>query len=118
MSLTFQKLAETNYDRATTWHPGGLSEWTVSDWAVAMAGECGEICDAVKKLNRLEIDLHSNNVRQPADREAAVKAIAQEIGDTLVYMDLLAQRLDLNLEDCVRDTFNRISVRENLPQRL
>lgn len=40
------------------------------------------------------------------------------IGDTVVYLDLLAQRLGLRLEDCVRDTFNRISEREGFPERI
>ena len=117
-SLSFRTVSKVNYERALLWHKGGLEEWTVSDWAVAMAGEAGEVCDAIKKLRRIECAVESNNVKQPANREVAIKAIAQEIGDTFVYLDLLAQRLGLPIEECIRETFNRISIREKMPQRL
>ncbi len=116
--LTFSHVSRTNLERALVWHKGGLEEWTVSDWGCAMGGEAGEVLDAIKKLRRIEEHVPSENVKQPPDREAAVKAIAQEIGDTFVYLDLLAQRLGLSIEDCIRNTFNRISDREHLPQRL
>lgn len=118
MALTFEEVARVSLERTLLWHNGGLEEWSVSDWGVAMVGEAGECCDAIKKLRRIECSVGSNNVKQPADREAAIRAIAQEIGDTFIYLDLLAQRLGLRTEDCVRDTFNRISVRERFPQRL
>src|SRR5262245_40821302 len=39
--LTFGKLSRVNLARCRRWHPGGLAEWSPSDWAVAMAGEAG-----------------------------------------------------------------------------
>ncbi len=116
--LTFEAVAKTNLERALIWHKGGLEEWSVSDWAVAVMGEAGEICDAIKKLRRIEEGVESKSKRQPLTKEEALKAIETEIGDTAVYLDLLAQRLGLSLEDCIRNTFNRISEREGLPQRL
>lgn len=116
--LTFDHFRSINLERALLWHKGGLQEWTVSDWAVATAGECGEICDAVKKLRRIECAVESKNARQPENATDAILDIAKEIGDTAVYLDLLSQRLGLKLEDCIRNTFNRISEREGMPQRL
>lgn len=116
--LTFAHFRAVNHERALLWHKGGLEEWSVADWAVATAGECGEICDAVKKLRRIECSVESKNTRQPENAVDAILDIAKEIGDTAVYLDLLAQRLGLNLEDCIRNTFNRISEREGMPQRL
>lgn len=118
MGLTFDEVAFQNRSRAMRWRKGGLDEWSVSDWAVAFAGEAGEVCDAVKKLNRIDHKLHSENPRQPQTRAQAIADIAKEIGDTAIYLDLLAQRLGLSLEDCVRTTFNRISDREGLPEKL
>ncbi len=116
--LTFEAVSQVNLERAREWHKGGLEEWSVSDWGVAMAGEAGEVCDAIKKLRRIECALESGNAKQPKTREQAVAAIAQEIGDTFIYLDLLAQRLGLNIEDCISDTFNRISEREGFSYRL
>lgn len=111
--LTFQKVSRINLERSETWHKGSIYEWSVSDWGVAMAGEAGEVCDAIKKLNRLQGSTASAN--NPASEKEAIQKIATEIGDTYLYLDLLAQRLGLRMEDCVRDTFNRVSKRENLP---
>jgi NTP pyrophosphatase (non-canonical NTP hydrolase) len=114
IELTFPALAAVNIQRCRRWHdPDG---WNPQMWGLAAAGEMGECCNALKKLWR-----HDNGIQQNAespDREKLLQAVATEIGDTVVYLDLLAQRLGLRLEDCVRDTFNRISVRENFPERL
>ena len=116
--LTFAQVSQVNLERAREWHKGGLEEWSVSDWAVAMAGEAGEVCDAIKKLRRIECRVISENASQPHTIEVAKRAIAQEIGDTFIYLDLLAQRLGINIEDAIRDTFNRVSEREGFDYRL
>ena len=72
--------------------------------------------ETLKKLHR-----HDEGIQQaadPKDRDELVRRVATEIGDTVVYLDLLAQRLGLRLEDCVRDTFNRVSIREGFPERI
>lgn len=115
-AMTLETISSVNLDRALVWHPDGLEGWSVSDWAVAMAGEAGEVCNAVKKLNRIGTEIRQ--AEGPSDRDAALRAIANEIGDTFLYLDLLAQRLGLRIEDCVSDTFNRVSVREGFPHRL
>lgn len=113
-SLTFAKLAEVNITRCRRWHdPNG---WSEQMWGLASAGEMGETCNALKKLWRHDNGIQQNAVE--ADRAKLVQAVATEIGDTVVYLDLLAQRLGVTLEQCVRDTFNRISVREGFPERL
>lgn len=113
-NLTFAELARVNITRCRRWHPP--EGWSPQMWGLAMVGEAGEVANALKKLHR-----HDEGIQQAADakdRETLVRAVAMEIGDTAVYLDLLAQRLGLRLEDCIRDTFNRVSVREGFPERL
>lgn len=108
---TFEKVSDHNLRRAKAWHPDGIEDWSESDWAVALAGECGELCNIIKKRRRNSTGIkQASGVTDPELLEAA----AQEIGDTFLYLDLLAQRLGLDLYECVRDTFNRVSERENL----
>jgi len=111
-------VSKINHERALLWHKNGIEEWSVADWAVAMAGEAGEICDAVKKLRRVEMGIQSKNKNSPISADAAIAAVAQEIGDTFIYLDLLAQRLGIDIEQAIMDTFNRVSEREGFPQRL
>lgn len=114
--LTFKEYSKVSLSRCLRWHPAGIEEWSVSDWAMAMAGEAGEVCNAVKKLRRLETGAQQTS--GPQTREAAIAEIAKEIGDTYAYLDLLAQRLGIDIEKAIKDTFNRISERENFPERL
>lgn len=109
-------ISAINLSRALRWHKGGLEEWSISDWACAMAGEAGEACNAVKKLNRIDKDVQQ--AAGPQTREAALAAIEQEIGDTFLYLDLLAQRCGLDIATAIAKTFNRVSVREGFPERI
>lgn len=114
--LTFRALAAINRARCERWHPGFPDDgWTISDWSNAAAGEMGETCNVVKKLRRLDFAID----QAAGDTRADLRAkLATEIGDTLLYLDLLAQHAGLELETCVRDTFNRVSTREGFPERI
>ena len=114
--MEFGKVSEVNKERALMWHPGGLEEWSAADWSNAMVGEAGEVANAVKKYRRIETSLQQNE--GPKNFDEAVAAIAQEIGDTYLYLDLLAQYFGIDIVDAIVNTFNRVSVREGFPQRL
>ncbi len=118
--LTFWALRSVNATRCKRWHPTGSLEWSVSDWAVAMAGEAGEVCNAVKKLNRIRDGLANINDpgRSLTETGQAVAAIGDEIADTLIYLDLLALRLGIDLATVTRAKFNATSERYGFPERL
>ncbi|MGA9722683.1 MAG: hypothetical protein WBQ86_09530 [Candidatus Binatus sp.] len=118
--LTFEELREANLSRGQRWHKGGLDEWSVAQWAVAAAGEMGEICNAVKKLDRIEDGIAniSEPNRQLSTREEAVRAIGAEIADTVIYLDLLSQRLGLDMAAEVSKKFNKVSLTYDFPERL
>lgn len=103
--LGFRYVTRANIERALLWHKGGLDEWSISDWAVAAAGEMGEVCDAIKKLNRARDGIEGT-------RTATVEDVGDEIADTFLYLNLLAARLGLDLADLVEKKFNEVSRRE------
>lgn len=119
-SNTFREYSAINKRRAERWHRGSIESWSLADWSNAMAGEAGEVCNAVKKFRRLEDKLvaHDGDTPQPQNFEAARAVIGKEIGDVFAYLDLLAQRVGLDTWTCVRDTFNQISKREGFPERV
>lgn len=95
-SLTFEELSVTNRRRCEdVSHP--LDSWSPTDWATAMAGECGEACNLIKKLRRGE--------------EVLPEVIGDELADMVIYADLLAQRLGIDLGEAVRAKFNAVSRR-------
>lgn len=112
--LTLNRLRQNNVDRCARWHPGGPNDWSMSDWAVAAAGECGEACNIVKKLNR-ERDKLTGNKETKQELEAN---LAAEIADTVIYLDLLAARAGIDLAAAIIAKFNLVSEREGFPERL
>lgn len=104
LPLTFKQLREANDARNE--HPAFKfpPPWTASDWACAMAGECGEACNFVKKLRRGE----------PVD----IKKIAKELADMVTYGDRLAKLLGIDLGEAIRDKFNEVSIRRGVDFRL
>ena len=95
--LSFRRLSRANHQRCEeSYFP--LEDWTPSDWATAMAGEVGEACNLIKKKRM------GQNIE--------LEDIGRELADVVIYVDLLASRLGLNLEDCVVKKFNETSARQ------
>jgi len=107
MSLTFEELRRANLDRLPDF-PSGQAEvtWSPQDWACAMGGECGEALNLVKKLRRLGT---FDELEKTYSVAQLIDYIGQELADTLMYLDLLAWRLGINLEEAVRCKFNQKS---------
>jgi NTP pyrophosphatase (non-canonical NTP hydrolase) len=107
MSL-FDDLRKANVERCEeVYHP--LKDWSPCDWATAMAGEAGEACNKVKKLRRL--DDYQPDPTIDIARERLRDEIVEEIADCVIYCDLLAARLDRDLEKAIRDKFNKVSAK-------
>jgi NTP pyrophosphatase (non-canonical NTP hydrolase) len=114
--LTFAEVARVNRLRCERWNPGFPDDgWTGADWSNALAGEAGEACNVVKKLRRDEC---GKAQAVAGTRPELLTKLSTEIGDTFIYLDLLAQFYGLDLATCVVETFNRVSVREGFPERL
>ena len=116
-------LSKVNLDRCNRWHKnGGINSWSASDWGVALCGEVGEAMNKIKKLNRLRDELENRDNKRPwednRDRDIIVGEIAEELADSFLYLDLLAQRLGIDLEAAVKAKFNKVSMNYNFPERL
>jgi NTP pyrophosphatase (non-canonical NTP hydrolase) len=95
--LTFRHLSKCNLERceALTGFNHAIDDWTPNDWAVAATGELGEMCNLLKKQRRGET--------------VSMFKIADELADTIIYLDLLATRLGLDLGTIVWSKFDRKS---------
>lgn len=106
--LTFTQLRYANTKRCNeVFH--ALDSWSPTDWACAVAGEVGEACNIIKKLRRL--DDGTNTAKDPQTKEECIELIAKELADAVIYIDLLAARLNIDLGDAVVDKFNEVSDR-------
>jgi NTP pyrophosphatase (non-canonical NTP hydrolase) len=105
--MDFKKFSAAN--RARCEHRDGfnmpLASWTMSDWMTAALGELGEAANVVKKLNRARDGIIGNS----ESPELLTVMLKDELADTFIYLDLMAQAAGFDLEDVVRDKFNRTS---------
>jgi NTP pyrophosphatase (non-canonical NTP hydrolase) len=67
------------------------------EWGCALSGEVGELCNYLKKMSRGDI--------------IKKKALAHEIADIMTYLSLLADNLDIDMEDAIVEKFNIVSKR-------
>ncbi len=110
--LTFADLRKADADRQAYW--GGAENWTLADWSNALAGEVGEVCNVVKKLRRP----HLGTVGNDFDAAHYTAQLGSEIGDVLIYLDLLAKAAGLDLAECAQRAFNEKSAKLDMPVRL
>lgn len=103
--LTFDHLREVNTERCEeSFHP--IEDWSLTDWGCAAAGEMGELCNSIKKIRRLETGAHW----QPSDASLPLMQMAaDEMADVVIYLDLLATRMGIDLGEAVKKKFNETS---------
>jgi NTP pyrophosphatase (non-canonical NTP hydrolase) len=97
--LTLEGLRTANARRATLWHNGRLVP--LEFYMMELAGECGEACNAVKKLCRAEMGI--------AGGDSDVSKVADELADVVICADLAAMRLGIDLGAAVARKFNQTS---------
>lgn len=82
-------------------------EWDASDdigvlfKAVEFVGEVGELCNNIKKLERESLGLSGSRISR-SDLE-------DEFGDVMITLSLLADCLDVDLEEVTKRKFNKTS---------
>jgi len=106
--LTFEDLRTANVQRDKEWNPddrlGALF------WSTELAGELGEACNKVKKLERERLGL-------PGKRTTWLE-LAAELGDVQICLDLLAMHYSIDLAEAARKAFNDKSVEMKFFTRL
>lgn len=117
--LSFEQLREKNVGRcAESYHP--LTAWSLTDWACAMGGEAGEAMNVCKKIRRITGPTRDINSETSADVELAAleKQLADELADVVIYADLLAARMGIDLDRAIISKFNATSAKVGSAYRL
>ena len=113
-TFDIRDFSELNVARCEEWH--SLDDWTPMEWGAAAAGEMGELCNVLKKIRRCDQGIQQNATSQ--SREELVAMAAEELADTICYLDLVAASLGVDISSAVVRKFNAISEREGLPHKL
>lgn len=93
--LTFENLRIANAERQKE-YPTKVP-FDTKYWALALAGEVGELCNFIKKQDR--------------DGKDYSLEIRKEIADIQTYLDLLANHIGVDLGQATIDKFNEVSGR-------
>jgi NTP pyrophosphatase (non-canonical NTP hydrolase) len=105
--LTFEDFSKANFARCESEkgfnHP--VSDWTSSEWLTACLGELGEVAHVVKTILRQRDNLTEKNL----SRDELNKMLAEEIADTIIYLDMLAQSQGINIATAIFEKFNKTS---------
>lgn len=98
-------------NRTRCQHPKGfnhqLSSWSLSDWMTATLGELGEAANIAKKLNRVRDGVPGNT----ETHEQLLANLENELADTFIYLDLVAQSQGISLQDAVMRKFDQTSAK-------
>lgn len=105
VELSFSELRDANVRRCEeVFHK--LDAWPPDKWTNALAGEVGEACNITKKMGRGDYtDDHA--------MMDAVAELAKELADVVIYADLTAARVGIDLGRAVREKFNEVSQRRS-----
>lgn len=100
--MTFQEFQRINAQRSAEafGHVPGSPEWPIQNWALAIAGEAGELCNLIKKALRGDFPV------------ATIRSqILEELADVICYTDLAISHMGESTEQVVWDKFCKVSER-------
>lgn len=103
-----KKLRLANNERAAIWNKG--QKLPASFAFMELAGEVGEVCNAGKKLARLEYGM--------AGCSEDTSNLKEELGDVLICLDLVAKIFNIDLAEVTRDKFNKTSDKHGFSVKL
>lgn len=110
--LTFEAFSEMNRRRCESYNGFGESlepesKYTLAHWALSIASEAGEVCDAILGYEGLK-ERRAGKTRED---------IARELADVITYADLAIQKLGLMTADVLVAKFNEVNERAEFGDR-
>jgi NTP pyrophosphatase (non-canonical NTP hydrolase) len=85
-----------------------VDQMPLTFWATAVAGETGELCNLIKKMERG--DKYPFTYWQ--------NEVGKEAADIVIYLDLLCTKIGIDLEKQIISKFNEVSDRVKSPIKL
>ena len=106
--MKLSDLRAANATRQAEWD--AESQITLAYRGNELAGEVGEACNIIKKLERERIGIRGSR--------ATLEQLAEELADVVICVDLISMHLGIDLEKAVHDKFNSTSEKYGLKTRL
>ena len=103
-----ETLRDANQARQCEWDAG--NQITLAYRGNELAGEVGEACNVIKKLERERMGIRGSR--------ATSEQLAEELADVVICADLIAMDAGIDLDAAVRRKFNATSEKVGLRTRL
>lgn len=100
-------LRHANQKRQQEWL--GNNQTSLTFKGNELGGETGEVQNILKKIERERMGV--------AGSRATVEDLADEIGDVIICLDLIAAEFGIDLEEAARCKFNKTSIKYGLSTR-
>jgi NTP pyrophosphatase (non-canonical NTP hydrolase) len=107
-ALTFEDLRFANTQRNKEWDPEGKIPALFR--STELAGEVGEVCNKVKKLEREALGLPGS--------KTTFYELASEIADAQITLDLLAMHYGIDIPTIIKLVFNATSEKHGFRTKL
>jgi NTP pyrophosphatase (non-canonical NTP hydrolase) len=104
----FHTLRRANLTRQAEWDPN--DSISLSYRGNELAGEVGEACNVIKKLERARLGIRGSR--------ATAGQLAEELADAVICVDLIAAAEGIDLGDAVCRKFNATSEKYGLKTRI
>lgn len=105
---SYPTLRDANQARQKEWDAG--NQITLAYRGNELAGEVGEACNVLKKLERERLGIRGSR--------ATKEQLAEELADVVICADLIAMDAGIDLDEAVRAKFNATSEKVGLATRL
>lgn len=100
-------LRSANATRQAEWDAG--NQLDLSYRGNELAGEVGEACNVIKKLERERLGIRGSR--------DTLEHLAEELADVIICVDLIAMAVGIDLDEAVRRKFNTTSEKNGLTTR-
>lgn len=104
----YSSLRQANEARQKEWDTS--NQITLAYRGNELAGETGEACNVIKKLERERMGIRGSRANH--------SQLAEELADVVICADLVAMAAGINLDDAVRHKFNLTSEKVGLNTRI
>lgn len=105
---TFNNLRDANIARQAEWDTNDRITLTYRGYE--LAGECGEACNVIKKIERERLGIRGSR--------ATPEQLAEELADIVICADLVAMGEGIDLQAAIARKFNATSEKVGLATRL
>lgn len=96
---TLENLKIANRERCPLFG-SSIEDWNLPQWGNAVAGETGEMCNIIKKIDRGDFTLEEKR-----------QDLADEVADQIIYLDMLCQKAGIDMEQAIISKFNKTSIK-------